>query len=83
MISQPIAVETIALEEAEEETEHRVKARMPNKHRAATEMLAKAEAVADAPEEGQEGHQAHTSLPMRNPNPPPNNRFKQKERLWL
>jgi hypothetical protein len=56
---------------------------MPNKHKAATETLAKAEAVVDAPEEGQEGHKAHTNPTTRNPNPPPNNRFKQKERLLL
>lgn len=83
MISQPIAAGTIAHEEAEEETEHRVKVRTQNKRRAAIEMLAKAEAVVDVPEEGQEGHQAHTNSTMRNPNPRPNNRSKQKERLWL
>jgi hypothetical protein len=83
MISQPIAAGTIALEEAEEETEHRVKARTQNKPRVAIEMLARAEAVVDAPEEGQEGHQAHTSSTIRNLNPPPNNKSKRKEKLLL
>jgi hypothetical protein len=83
-ISQPTAAGTIALEEAVEETEHRVKVKIPNTLRAATEMLAKAEAAVDAPEEGhQEGHQPLTNPAMRNPSPPPNNRSKQKERLWL
>ena len=80
-ISQPIAAGTIALEEAEEaeeETEHRAKARTRNKARAATEMAARAEAVVDAAEEGQEGYQAHTSLPKLQ-----NNRSKQRARLWL
>jgi hypothetical protein len=39
MINQPTAAGTIALEEAEEETEHRVKVRMPNNLRLATETL--------------------------------------------
>jgi hypothetical protein len=84
MINQPTAAGTIALEEAEEETEHRVKVRMPNNLRLATETLAEAEVAVDAPEEGQqEGHKALTNPAMRNPNPPPNNKFKQRERLWL
>lgn len=82
-ISQPIAAETTALEEAEEETEHRAKVRTRNNPRAAIEMLVRAEAVVDAPEEGQEGHPAHTTTTMRNPNPPLNNRSKQRERPWL
>lgn len=78
-ISQPIAAGTIALEEAEEGTEYRAKVRTRNNLKAATGTRARAEAVVDVAEEGQEGHQAHTS-PL---SPPPNNRSRQKESLWL
>jgi hypothetical protein len=57
---------------------------MPNNLKAATEILAEAEAVVDVLEEGQqEGHQALINPTMRHLGPPPNNRSKQKERLWL
>jgi hypothetical protein len=77
-------VGTIVQEEAEVETEHLAKDRTPNNPRAATGILAEAEAVVDVAEEGQqEGHQALTSRTTRIPSPPSNNRFKQKEKPWL